>query len=173
MRHILKSVDQQDDRDVFYSPKNHPFRFGKKFHLAKIENRPNGYSSLRKHNSEGDEIERIPDGYREDHGVLRSYTSREKGDESAENIWMEPPSTLPPVHHYGGMNNDILHRRGKSKHRSATTEGDLDGAIILTAKDDGDSQNIADDSADDDITYRRTLGSRHRPWSNAHRKHKI
>jgi hypothetical protein len=130
----------------------------KKFHLAQAEMLPeaHGYSYLRQHNSEGDEIERVPSNYREAAGVARSHASRTNTEQSEESddILKESGTShigsltksLDRLRQYvGGMDDDLLDSGLSGKDRKTTVQGDLGNAIILTAKDDGNSENDIDD----------------------------
>ena len=151
----MKYHNWQVDSDNDETHKNHPVGYGKKFHLGQVEML--GHSALRQHNSEGDEIERVPSSYREAGGVARSRTDRRKNVESAEkdSVFEEPganhvgPLTkyLDNLRHYvGGIDGDLFGSSLKGSHMSDANDADLRNAIILTAKDDNLSQNTVDNS---------------------------
>lgn len=162
----MKYHDWQVDSDNYKIRKNHPISYGKKFHLGHVEML--GHSALRQHNSEGDEIERVPNSYREAAGVSRSQTGRKKNEESAENsdILEDPGAShvgpltkyLDHLRHYvGGIDGDLLDSGLKGKQMNDANEADLGNAIILTAKDDSDSQNTVDDSENSTIDYKSRM----------------
>ena len=138
----MKSHHWEGDSDDYDRHKNHPVRYKKKFHLAQVEMLPEtyaGHSVLRQHNADGDEIERVPNNYREADGVARSHTSQH-GVGSLTKY-------LEHLRQYvSGMDGDLLDSSLKGKHRNEATQGDLGNAIILNAKDDGNSENGIDDS---------------------------
>ena len=157
MRHVLKSHRLREDTNNPDS--HHHVGYKKKFHLAQVEMQPNsrGYSHLRQHNSDGDEIERVPDKYREGDGVARSHDTNGKIEEDPEendDILREPGTShvgsltksLAHLSQYvDGIDSDLLDSGFNTKNKNVGTEGDLGNAIVLTAKDDGNAGNYIED----------------------------
>ena len=143
----------QADNDNYESRKNHPGSYGKKFHVGQMLY----HSALRHHNSEGDEIERVPNSYRDAAGVARSRTGLKKNEEAAEkdDILKETEAShvrpltkyLDHLRHYvGGMDGDLLDSSLKGQRINDADEADLGNAIIFSAKDDSNAQSTIDGS---------------------------
>ncbi|XP_028400687.1 uncharacterized protein LOC114523845 isoform X2 [Dendronephthya gigantea] len=138
-RRVNEYGDNQYDRHRY-----RPLRYGKKFHLAQVKMIPgeNTHGAFRQHNSGGDEIERVPSSYREEDVVARSHTSPKypkKGKSPVRTLsnFFNKLRNYYEQAHTGEIANVL-----KNDHQNA----DLENAVILTAKDDGDQRNYAQDS---------------------------
>lgn len=161
--HHWKADEISDDFN--YTNGNQRVKYGKKFHLAQVKILPdeNSHSALRQHNSNGDEIERLPNSYRESDSVARSHTTRRKTDESVQPNEIKENFDFPKKHgashegslttyldhlrrYIGNMDGDLLESGLKAQDKNEAIQEDLGNAIILTAKDDEDSQSDIEDS---------------------------
>ena len=147
MRHVLKTHRWQVDTDNYDRHKSHRRGYKKKFRLAQVEMFPKapGFSHLRQHNSDGDEIERVPESYRETDGVSRSHTDGEIQEDSEGNNDV--------ANHVGSLTKSLDHLSqyvsrmdGNLLDSGLSTKGDIGNAIVLTAKDDGNSENDSEDA---------------------------
>lgn len=127
---------------------NRPQAYGNKFYVTRIERLPEaiGLSALRRHNSEGDEIERTPASkYPESGSVTRTYGGEKDTPHHQERgtgqIGLLTKYLDHLRHDVGWIDDDLLDSGLKGSHDNGATKEDLRDAIIFAAKDDEYNKN--------------------------------